>query len=48
MEIIVGIMIGFGILTYILILGGSKSKTEEERRYEDEEQMEYIRKYKNK
>ncbi len=44
MGIIIGIMIGWTIIAYILILAGSKSKTEEERRYEDEEQMEWIRK----
>jgi len=43
MEIIIGIMIGWTIIAYILILAGSKSKTEEERRYEDEEQMEWIK-----
>ena len=44
MGIVVGIMIGWTIIAYILILAGSKSKTEEERRYEDEEQMKWIRK----
>ena len=43
MGIVVGIMIGWTIIAYILILAGSKSKTEEERRYEDEEQMEWIK-----
>ena len=43
MGIVVGIMIGLAIIAYILILAGSKSKTEEERRYEDEEQMEWIK-----
>ena len=43
MGIIIGIMIGWTFIAYILILAGSKSKTEEERRYEDEEQMEWIK-----
>ena len=43
MEIVVGIMIGWTIIAYILILAESKFKTEEERRYEDEEQMEWIK-----
>ena len=42
MGIVVGLMIGCTIIAYILILAGSKFKTEEERRYEDEEQMEWI------
>lgn len=46
MGIIIGIMIGWAIIAYILIIAGSKSKTEEERRYEDEEQMKYINEHK--
>ena len=47
MEIIIGIMIGWAIIAYILVIAGSKLKTEEERRYEDEEQMRYINEHKN-
>ena len=32
-----------GLLAYLMILGGSISKSEEERRMEDEEQMEWLR-----
>ena len=35
------------ILMYLVIVGVSKCKTEEERRFEDEEQMNYLRNYKN-
>ena len=42
MSILIGILIGWAIIAYILILAGSKSKTEEERRYEDKEQMRYL------
>ena len=36
------------VLTYLLIVGSSRSKTDEERFYEDEEQMNYLKNYKNK
>ena len=35
------------IFMYLVIVGVSKCKTEEERRFEDEEQMNYLRNYKN-
>lgn len=35
------------IFMYLVIVGASKCKTEEERRFEDEEQMNYLRSYKN-
>lgn len=34
------------LFTYLIIRGGNESKTDEERFYEDEEQMNYIRNYK--
>ena len=35
------------IFMYLVIVGADKGKTEEERRLEDEEQMIYLRNYKN-
>ncbi len=35
------------IFMYLVIVGSAKCKTEEERRLEDEEQMNYLRNYKN-
>lgn len=35
------------LFMYLIIVGASKCKTDEERRYEDEEQMNYLRNYKN-
>lgn len=35
------------IFMYLVIVGADKCKTEEEKRYEDEEQMNYLRNYKN-
>lgn len=35
------------IFMYLVIVGADKCKTEEERRLEDEEQMNYLRNYKN-
>lgn len=37
-----------GLFTYLIILGGNKNKTDEEQRLEDEEQIKYLRNYKNK
>lgn len=48
---IVGLVILFiliGISTYLVILGGSGSKTEEEQRLEDEEQIRYLENYKTR
>jgi len=36
------------ILTYLIILGADELKTAEEKEFEDQEQMEYLRNYKNK
>lgn len=37
-----------GLFTYLIILGGNKNKTDEEQRLEDEEQIKYLKNYKNK
>lgn len=36
------------LFTYLIVRGGSESKTKEERFYEDEEQMNCLKNYKNK
>lgn len=36
------------ILMYLIIVGGNITKTETERKMEDEEQMEYLKKFNNK
>lgn len=36
-----------GICTYLVIVGGNINKTEEEKKFEDEEQMKYINELKN-
>lgn len=43
MTIIILLFVFCGLFAYLMILGGSKSKTEEERRMEDEEQLEWLR-----
>ena len=35
------------IFMYLVIVGTEKCKTDEERKFEDEEQMNYLRNYKN-
>lgn len=35
------------IFMYLVIVGADKCKTDEERKFEDEEQMNYLRNYKN-
>ena len=42
------ILVLIAIFTYLVILGASMSKTDEERMIEDQEQMEYLRNYKKK
>lgn len=42
MLIIIGIMAIWGIIAYLIILGGSKSKSDYERKMEDEEQMRWL------
>lgn len=48
MLVIVGILVAWGIIAYLIILGGSKSKSEFERKWEDDEQMRYLREYQKK
>lgn len=36
------------LFTYLIIRGGSKNKTFEEKKLEDKEQLEYLRNYKSK
>lgn len=36
------------ILMYLILVGGNITKTETERKMEDEEQMEYLKKFNNK
>ena len=36
------------VFVYLILVGGNMNKTDEERRTEDEEQMKYLKKYKNK
>ena len=43
---IIGFVIAFG--TYLMIVSENMNKTDEERRLEDEEQMEYLKNYKRK
>lgn len=43
---IIGFVISFG--TYLMIVSENMNKTDEERRLEDEEQMEYLKNYKRK
>lgn len=40
------IFVLIGIFTYLIILGASMNKSEEERKLEDQEQIEYLRNYK--
>ena len=35
------------LFMYLVIIGANKCKTDEEKLYEDEEQMKYLRNYKN-
>lgn len=43
--IVFSVVIALGM--YLVIVGGNKTKTDEERRLEDEEQMNYLKNYKN-
>lgn len=45
LYIIVGLA---SLFTYLAVRGANENKTREERFYEDEEQMQYLKKYKNK
>ncbi len=42
------LMIFVSLFTYLIVRGGNECKTDEERFYEDEEQMNYLKNYKNK
>lgn len=44
MIIIILIMILIALLTYLIILGGSMNETDEERKLENIEQLEYLKK----
>ena len=35
------------VFMYLVIIGANKNKTDEEKFYEDQEQVEYLKKYKN-
>ena len=45
--IIALVLITNAIFTYLVVLGASKNKTDEERKIDDEEQMKYLENYKN-
>lgn len=48
---VIALIVGFiliSILMLLVIIGGGMSKSEYERRMEDQEQMEYLKKYRNK
>lgn len=51
MTTLIIVMILFGLIlffTICIMIGGNANKSEYERRIEDEEQMNYIKNYKNK
>lgn len=51
MTILLIVMLIFGLVlffTLCIIIGGNANKSEYEKRMEDEEQMNYIKNYKNK
>lgn len=43
---IIFILVGLSVI--LLLIGGNRDKTEEEQKFEDDEQMRYIAEYKNK
>lgn len=51
-KIVIGFIIFLSLATalglYIIILGANMDKTPEERKLEDEEQMKYLREYRNR
>ena len=47
-TILLILIVIIALFTYLIILGASKCKSIEEQNTEDEEQMEYLRKYKKK
>lgn len=48
MFIILIILLCIALFTYLIILGSNMNKSEEERKMEDQEQIEYLRKIKEK
>ena len=45
MTILIIFMILFGLIAIFIIIGGNMNKSEEERKREDEEQIQYIKEY---
>lgn len=48
MTILIIFMILFGLFAIFIIIGGNMNKSEEEQRMEDEEQLQYLKKYNEK
>lgn len=48
MVMIILLFILIALLTYLIILGSNASKTEEERKIEDQEQVEYLEKWRKR
>lgn len=48
MIMIILLFILIALLTYLIILGSNRSKTEEERKIEDQEQIEYLEKWRKR
>ncbi len=48
MVMIILLFILIALLTYLIILGSNASKTEEERKIEDQEQIEYLEKWRKR
>lgn len=48
MVVVIVMLVVWGFITYLIILGGSKYKTDYERKMEDEEQMRYLSEYQKK
>ena len=48
MTILIIFMILFGLIAIFIIIGGNMNKSEEEQRMEDEEQLQYLKKYNEK
>ena len=44
-TILIIFMILFGLIAIFIIIGGNMNKSEEEQRMEDEEQLQYLKKY---
>lgn len=48
MIMIILLFILIALLTYLIILGSNRNKTEEERKIEDQEQIEYLEKWRKR